>query len=432
MITDQHVRNSERIAPVSGSKSAALRIAVFVPSLEGGGAERSMLTLVRTFLERGREVDLVVCRLKGAYVDSVPPQARLVVLESVSRLRGRLSAVFSSQGWPCAVLRAVLLPGKSAPEIEYIASLKCYLRERRPDVLLSAMTYTNLAALWARNAVDPALPVAISERIALTKHCESASSQQQWRWRYLPALVRQNYSSADAIIAVSNQVAEDLVAVTNLPRQSVDTIYNPVVDDLLRSQAAEHLSHPWFGSDEPPVIIGVGRLTEQKDFASLMRAFARVHARRPVRLLILGEGRLREDLQKLAEQLDVHADVAMPGFVDNPFKYMSRAAVLVQSSEYEGLPGVLIQALACGCPVVSTNCPGGAAEILENGQYGALVPVGDDQSLARAIETALDDPPRKAMLLERAEQFSVDAATSTYLGLLDTLVARRDNPAGTH
>jgi glycosyltransferase involved in cell wall biosynthesis len=266
---------------VSGNKRTAHRIAVFVPSLEGGGAERSMLTLVRAFLERGREVDLVVCRLKGAYVDSVSSQARLVVLESASRLRARLSALFASRGWPGPVLRAVVLPGKSAPEIEFTASLKRYLRERRPDVLLSAMTYTNLAALWARNAVDPALPVAVSERIVLTHHCESASCRRKWRWRYLPALVRRNYPSADAIVAVSNQVAEDLVAVTGLP---VKTIYNPVVDDLLRSQAAEALSHPWFNPDEPPVIIGVGRLAEQKDFATLIRAFAHVRAKRLCRV----------------------------------------------------------------------------------------------------------------------------------------------------
>ncbi len=410
----------------------ARRIAVLVPSLEGGGAERSMLTLVRAFLERGREVDLVVCRLKGTYVDSVPPQARLVVLESAGRLRGRLSALFASRGWPGPVLRTVVLPGKSAPEIVYTASLKSYLRERRPDVLLSAMTYTNLAALWARNAVDPALPVVISERIALTQHCESASCREKWRWRYLPALVRQNYPSADAIVAVSSQVAEDLVAITELPDRAVKTIYNPVVDDLLRSQAAEPLSNSWFDPEEPPVIIGVGRLTEQKDFATLIRAFARVHTSRPVRLLILGEGKQRGLLQDLVEQLNVHVDVAMPGFVDNPFQYMARAAVLVQSSEYEGLPGVLIQALACGCPVVSTNCPGGAAEILENGRYGALVPVGDDGALAGAIESVLDEPPDRTVLLERAEQFSVDAATRTYLGLLDTLVARRGGSTDIH
>ncbi len=417
---------------MSGNQQKACRIAVLVPSLEGGGAERSMLNLVRAFLERGREVDLAVCRLKGAYVDQVPQQARLVVLEAAGRPRSRLSALFSNLGWPGPVLRAVVLPGKSAPEIEYIASLKRYLRDRRPDVLLSALTYANLAALWARNSVDPALPVVVSERIALTQHCESPSCRGKLRWRHLPALVRQNYPSADAIVAVSNQVAEDLVTITGLPRRAVKTIYNPVVDDSLRSQAAELASHPWFGPDEPPVLIGVGRLAEQKDFSTLIRAFARVHSTRSVRLIILGEGKQRSLLQDLVVQLNVQADVAMPGFVDNPFQYMAHAAMLVQSSEYEGLPGVLIQALACGCPVVSTNCPGGAAEILENGRYGSLVPVGDDKALADAIEKVLDSPPDQAVLLERAEQFTVDAASDIYLELLDTLVAQRGDPADTH
>ncbi len=432
MTNYQQVQALHDDSPAPDRVQMARRIAVFVPSLEGGGAERSMLSLARAMVAHGREVDLVVCRLKGAYVNSVPSGVRLVVLQAESLLRARLSALLANRGWPGPVLRAVVLPGKSAPEVEYTASLKDYLRERKPDVLLSAMTYTNLAAIWARNAVDPALPVAVSERIALSRHCENASSRRKWRWRYLPALVRQNYPSADAIIAVSSQVAEDLVAITGMPPGAVQTIYNPVVDDRLRLQAAEALSHPWFADDEPPVLIGVGRLAEQKDFPTLVRAFARVRARRPVRLVILGEGRQRDRLQELAVQLGVQEDLDMPGFVDNPFQYMSRAAVLVQSSTYEGLPGVLIQALACACPVVSTNCPGGAAEILDNGRYGALVPVGDEQALASAIGETLDDPPDRGLLLERAEQFAVDTATQSYLKVLDALVARRHRTAGTY
>ena len=384
-----------------------------------------MLNLVRAFLQCGREVDLVVCRLQGAYVQSVPEAAKLVVLESAGQLPGRLAALMANLRWPSTVLRAVVLPSKTAPEVEYLDSLKQYFRERRPDVVLSAITYANLVALWARNAVDAVIPVAVSERIALSQHCDRESSRRKWRWRYLPPLVKRNYPHADAIIAVSRQVADDLSTITGLPEGTIRTIYNPVVDDSLRSQAAEPLVHPWFVPLSAPVVLGVGRLAEQKDFSTLIRAFARVRARREVRLMLLGEGKQRGLLQELVESLGLAEDVEMPGFVTNPFQYMARAAALVLSSEYEGLPGVIIQALACGCPVVSTDCPGGSAEILDGGKYGPLVKVGDEVALSQAIESVLDHPIDKRVLVARAEEFSVDRAAERYLSVLDGLVARR-------
>jgi glycosyltransferase involved in cell wall biosynthesis len=172
------------------------------------------------------------------------------------------------------------------------------------------------------------------------------------------------------------------------------------------------------------VILGVGRLTEQKDFSTLMRAFTCVRAKRAARLVILGEGKLREDLEDLASKLGIQADVEMPGFVENPLQYMARASVLVLSSKYEGLPGVLIQAMACGCPVVSTDCPGGSAEILDNGKYGVLVDIGDAEGMAKAILSELDNPTANDILRRRAEDFSVEHAVSNYLKLLDSVVGQ--------
>lgn len=403
----------------------AKRIAVLVPSLDGGGAERSMLNLVNAFLERGREVDLVLCRAKGAYLENVPADARLVVLQSAGNLGGRTGALRANISRLGPVIRPVILPSKIAREIEYLGSLRRYLRERRPDVMLSALTYANLIALWARNQTDPQLPVVVSERIALSQHCYNEPSRSKWRWRYLPPLVGSSYPDAEAIISVSNQVADDLSAVTGVDRGTIRTIYNPVVDDKLRSQAAEPLDHPWFGPQSPPVILGVGRLTQQKDFSTLIRAFARLRATCEVRLVILGEGKQRSMLEALVNDLGLDADVQLPGFVANPFQFMARAAALVLSSEYEGLPGVVIQALACGCPVVSTNCPGGSAEILCEGKYGPLVPVGDDVALCRAMESVLEHPIEKKILMQRAEQFSIDCAAEQYLSVLDGLVAGR-------
>ncbi len=219
-------------------------------------------------------------------------------------------------------------------------------------------------------------------------------------------------------MAVSEGVAEDLALTASLPRERITTIYNPVVTPALAGQAQAPLTHPWFAPGSPPVLLAVGRLHYQKDFPTLLRAFARVRAVRAVRLLILGEGDQGVALQASAQELGITTDVELPGFVLNPFAYMARAAVFVLSSAYEGLPGVLIQALACGCPVVSTDCPSGPAEILEGGVYGPLVPVGDDAALAKAILSTLNARPNPDWLRTRAAEFSVDRAVDRYLEVL--------------
>jgi glycosyltransferase involved in cell wall biosynthesis len=185
------------------------------------------------------------------------------------------------------------------------------------------------------------------------------------------------------------------------------------------------VAHRWFRPAAPPVVLAVGSLSARKDFPTLVRAFARVRAERDCRLVILGQAaspkkteEKRGGLMALAGSLGVAADIDLPGFVTNPYAYLARAAVFVLSSAHEGLPGVLIEALACGCPVVSTDCPSGPAEILDGGRFGALVPVGDDQAMAAAIATTLDRPIEAATLRERATLFDVDRAVDRYLELL--------------
>ncbi len=400
----------------------AARIAVLLPSLEGGGAERTMLKLAKAFLERRREVDLIVCRVKGDLVDSVPSGARLIGLESSGRFRGRFDALRANLSNPVPLARPVLIPWRTAPEIESIAALKNYIAECRPDIILSALTYANLTALWARSSAPYNLPIVISERDTLSERCRREGSGKKWRWRYLPALVSQNYPKADAVVAVSRQVAEDLTQAISVSSEHIHVIHNPVVDQDLFIKAAEPLSHPWFNGNGPPVILGVGRLVDQKDFSTLIRAFKKVRALTDARLMILGEGKQRQLLTDLVSELGLEGSVEMPGYDANPFRYMAKAAVLVQTSKHEGLPGVLIQAMACGCPVVSTDCTGGAAEILDRGAYGPLVPVGDVDKLADAICGVLKEPPSKSALTARSQSFSVDRATNEYLDLLDHLV----------
>jgi glycosyltransferase involved in cell wall biosynthesis len=364
----------------------------------------------------------------------IPEDASLVVLEETGGLRARWRAAAVNLRHFFTLLRPVLLPSKIAPEIARLRSLRRYVEQHRPDVILSAMPYNNIVAIWAKQTSRCPVPVVISERITQSTYCAAADNHRKWRWRYLPALLRRIYPGADAVVTVSRQVADDLSDQIGLVHPRIVTVYNPVVDDTLRSKAAQALDHRWFArhrepdqatrSDGVPVILGVGRLTEQKDFATLLRAFARVRARREAHLVILGEGRLRQDLTALARELGIDADVEMPGFVENPLQYMARSSLLVLSSEYEGLPGVLIQAMACGCPVISTRCPGGSAEILADGKYGELVAVGDAEAMAEAIFRALATPIASEVLLHRAEDFSVDHALGNYLEILDDIVAR--------
>jgi glycosyltransferase involved in cell wall biosynthesis len=258
----------------------------------------------------------------------------------------------------------------------------------------------------------------ISEHINLSQSVQAAFNRRKWRYRFLPPLLARTYPWAEAIIAVSTGVADDLSTLAEIPRERILTIYNPVVTPDLEEKSRALCDHPWFAPGSPPVLLAVGRFTGQKDLPTLLRAFARVRRMRPVRLLLLGEGEERTKLEALVRELGVAADVALPGFVLNPFPYMARAAVLVLSSLHEGLAMVVIEALACGCPVVSTDCPSGPAEILEGGRYGALVPVGDVEAMAKAIHAALDGTHDPELLKTRAAEFSLERAAERYLAVL--------------
>jgi glycosyltransferase involved in cell wall biosynthesis len=360
-----------------------LKIALFLPSLRGGGAERVMLNLAKGFAARGVKVDLVLAKAEGPYLAEVPPEVRVIDLKAPRVLAS--------------------LPG-----------LVRYLRRERPAALLSAMDHANVVALWARRFSG------VSTRVVVSIHTTTSLALQnsrQIKARLTPYLARCFYSDADAIVAVSKGVAEDLVRITGMPAARIHVIYNPVVTPEVFARAKEPVEHPWFDAGQPPVILGVGRLTKPKDFPTLMRAFALVRRERPARLMILGEGEERPRLEALIKELGLEDDVALPGFVDNPYAYMARAAVFVLSSAWEGLPTVLVEAMACGCPVVSTDCPSGPAEILEGGKYGPLVPVGDAVGLSHKILTVLNTRINQSEP-ESWIRFSLDTATKKYSRVL--------------
>jgi glycosyltransferase involved in cell wall biosynthesis len=340
------------------------RIAFFLPSVRGGGAQRVIVNLIQGIVRRGESVDLALAIADGVFLDHIPPEVRVVDLGGRRLIGGFLPLVR-------------------------------YLRRERPRVLISSMSHANLLALWAARLAGRATPVMVTVHNTMS---ESTGSD----WGLEQRLLRTFYPWANWIVAVSRGAADDLARTTGVARDRVEVIYNPVITPAIMAQAARTPEHPWFAPGEPPVILGVGRLTRQKDFFTLIRAFAALRRRRAARLVILGEGEDRPGLEALVAELGVDADVALPGFRDDAPAYMAHSALFVLSSAWEGLPTVLIEAMAAGAAVVSTDCPSGPREILQEGRLGALVPRG------------------AALPADALREFTLDAAVDHYLRLIES------------
>jgi glycosyltransferase involved in cell wall biosynthesis len=395
----------------------ARTLAFYLDNFEGGGVQRTTLTLAGALAARGHAVEVLVCRPSGALQDQLPPEVEVIALDQPSAWSARMLALRSDPAHAGPILGGIVLAPRPSPTLGYLGPLTAALAARRPYALYAATAHMNLEAVLARRLAGVATRVVVTERNAF----RGGHLQHGWSGLFLPPLLRHAYGQADAIVAVSEGVADDLAAWTGLPRAKIVTIYNPVVSEELRRRQNEPVDHPWFQPGAPPVIMSAGRLGRAKDHPTLIRAFARVRRARAARLVIFGQGKSEAKtaksiagLQALAAELGGADDLALPGFVANPFAYMARAALFALSSVNEGLPGVLIQAMACGCPVVSTDCPSGPAEILAGGRYGRLVPPGDDAALAAAILATLDAPPPAASLRERAGFFSVERAAAQY------------------
>ena len=368
----------------SSGRACVGPVAMFLPSLDGGGAERIMLNLAAGFVARGQSVDLVVASAVGEYRDSVPRGVRLVDL-------------------------------RASKPLTAVPALARYLRAERPVAMLATIINANLAALWALRLSGVATRCVVREASTLSVDLAEGSALNRL---LLPRLVARSFRRAAAIVAPSRGVADDFVRVTGLPRESIRVIYNPVVSDVLRVRARQPTGHRWLHGGDIPVVVGMGRLTRAKDFATLIRAFARIRQTIPARLIILGEGEDRADLEALGRSLGVASDVDLPGFVANPYALLSRATLFVLSSRWEGLPGALIEALACGARVVSTDCRSGPREILDGGRYGQLVPVEDTAAMAAAMQAALDGSFVAADPGAWIDRFDAEANTGRYLDLL--------------
>jgi len=364
--------------------SKQFHLALFLPSLAGGGAEKVTLNLARGLIQAGVRVDVVVGQATGPYLKSLPAGANLVNLGA----RRTVLAIF--------------------PLIKY-------LRTERPDGLISALDHANVVALMAawlgRTGVK--VVVATHSHLSSARAVKNSKQRSGLRW-----LMRFFYPRAHAIVAVSHGVAEDLAGLIGVAAANIKVVYNPVVDAEMLTRAGQPASHPWLAETAVPVILSVGRLSPPKDFQTLIAALALVRAVTPARLIILGEGELRESLEATIRRLNLSDWVQMPGFCANPYSFMAQARVLALSSRSEALPTVLIEALACGTPVVATNCPGGAGEILGGGKYGRLVPVGDAAALADALLATIQAGPRPPA--ESWQPYRMETATQAYRSLFET------------
>jgi glycosyltransferase involved in cell wall biosynthesis len=291
-----------------------------------------------------------------------------------------------------------------------IPALTEYLRDQQPTALLSALTRANVVAVVAKLLSGGTTRIVVSER----NHLSRAAANADRRFVKRVDLARHFYPLADACVGVSEGVADDLSELIGLAREKIVAVKNPVVTAELASRAAEPIDHPWFATGGPPVVLAAGRLTAQKDYPTLLRAVDLVRRSRPIRLLIIGSGPERESLIALANALHLADLVEFHGFAENPYAFMARASAFVLASAWEGSPNALVEAMACGCPVVSTDCPSGPSEILADARYGRLVPVGDCDALSRAISETLDDPTDAAVLHEGAARYSSEASAEDY------------------
>ena len=369
----------------------ALSVAIYMHDFSGGGAERQTLTLARELQDAGTAVSLVVHRIQGEFVDQIPPDLRIV------ELRGRRT------------LHDILLIAR-------------FLRRERPDVLLTNVDHNNIAGVLAKVLGASRTKVVICQHNALAGEF---AVHERWTYQLIPLAYRLLSPFIAAAAGVSDGIAGELIRTAGLPRRKVVTIYNAVIGQDFQERAREGLAHPWFCDNSRPVFVTAGRLVWQKDHSTLLQALAlHRHAGGMGRLLILGTGPLRGLLEKQAHSLGILDVVEFVGFQTNPLPWFFRADVFVLSARSEGLGNVLVEAMGCGTPVISTDCDYGPREILQSGRYGILVPPRDPHALARVMDSARDLRSRfpASLLMERAAAFSTAACADGFRSLFNRLV----------
>jgi glycosyltransferase involved in cell wall biosynthesis len=370
------------------------KIVLFIADFGPGGAERVFANLAGLLAERGCDVTLLVGVLgEATYLKNLSPRVRVREL-GARHMKFALPAMIR------------------------------FLRRERPAAVISALEHSNLLAVLAARTAGTGTPVVAT----IHQTFSEALAATTGLWKRLVTRVHLRFMRfADEIVAVSYGAADDFSKLARIPRERIKVIYNPVFGPAVYQAAAEPLDHPWLQPGQPPVVLGMGRLTAQKDFPNLLRAFALARKQRDARLMILGEGDERRALEQLARSLGIENDLAMPGVVANPYVLLRHAALFVLSSAWEALPTVLVEALVCGCPVVSTDCLTGPREILQDGRLGRLVPVRNETALAEAILAGLRGECPNRVAASDLAPFSFEVAADAYFRLVSGLIEKKSH-----
>lgn len=360
------------------------RLAIFVAFSGKGGVERVIDHLLQGFSACEVDVDLLAVVGKKGWLPAIPPNIRVIDL----KVKHSQMALFG-------LLR--------------------YLRRDKPDVLMvakdRAMRIGALAAMLAGG--NTRLVGQLHNNVS--GYLATKTPLQRW---LRTAPMRWLFPRYDKIICVSEGVVEDTVQITGLPRERMVALPNPIVTPEIYRKSEQAVAHPWLNDQTIPVIMGAGRLAQEKDFATLINAFHIVRQQRPSRLIIIGEGPLRQALEGQVKTLGLEECVSLPGYTDNPYAWMKRASLFVLSSAWEGSGNVLIEAMAVGVPAISTDCPYGPSETLANGKYGRLVPVADPEAMAQAMLDTLQNPPAVELLTEAVQPFTIEHSAKRYLQAL--------------
>ncbi|MEY2977559.1 MAG: glycosyltransferase [Prochlorotrichaceae cyanobacterium] len=371
-------------------------ITILMRWLRGGGAERICATLANQLAECGYQVDLILFKAEGEYLETLHEKINVIDLA--------LTSVTARKGWK---------PPSSLQSLRAIFRLIDYIRTHNPKVILASTHYVNEVAILSKFFVRNPPQVIIAEHTHVStesKYSEPISA------RLIPFSIKLLYPFANKIVAVSQGVADDLNHHLMFKR-NISVIYNPVINSQLYEQSEQGIEHPWFQQKDRPVLVASGRFVCQKDFLTLIKAFAKVLERQKAYLILLGDGVEKKKIIALIQSLNLEEYVFLTGFISNPYAYLKQADLFVSSSRWEGLPTTIIEALALQIPVVATDCPSGPAEILKNGEYGYLIPVGDEVALAAAIVLALRSEP-KCVPQSWINEFTCDVAIQKYINIL--------------
>ena len=366
------------------------RITLILPDLIAGGAQRIVLNLAKGFIENNYQVDLLLLTNKGNFFGKIPVKVKLL------RLRNNLDLSYF-----------ISLPLSGFKFIRY-------LHKNSPDILISSLTGTNLFILALRKLSGIKIPLIVIEHSVL----------KNVKCKIIKLMIKRIYPLADKIVCVSEGIQSDLLSL-GIEKNKLVTINNPIDIEYVLRQSILDCPHPWIQNKTTPVVLAVGRLVEAKGFDVLLQAFSQVLKNTSSRLIILGEGPLRERLVDLSKRLEISQHIDFVGYVDNPYSYIKQSDVFVLSSKWEGFVGVLLEAMALGTSVVATNCWASPSEILKNGQIGKLVPANDPSLLAEAIISTLLNPQNRVELMTRASEFKIENIVKKYVDLINLNIKAR-------